>query len=206
MIDEKEIKEAEKNIPRYLSDNMLMKHENNKQYVNFYKDTATMSFQVAQHLYTLSTDKELKKKCGFNEDFECFLWVLVPAYYGMFYIANAALSKIGIKVGDKIPHKVTQDALIVYLLQNKKLAKKLLEFYVEAKSEVLNVMNITEDELLKRFEMKANELIATFEYQRKKRGEFQYAIQSPTKQQIAKTSMERAKTFIQEINSILDKL
>ncbi len=206
MISDKEIKEAEKNIPKYLEDGMLAKNQDNAKFVNFYKDTAKTSFQVAQHLFNLSTDKELKKKIGFSEEFECFLWVIVSSYYSMFYIANAALAKLGLKVGDKIPHKVTQDALIVYFVINKRLAKNLLKNYIDTKNEVLNLMNMNEEDLLKHFQLKANELIATFDYQRRKRGEFQYEIKTPTKQNVAQNNLEGAKTFIQEINLILDKL
>ncbi len=203
---DKEVNEAQKNISQYLADGFLIKNVSNTQLVKFYSETAKNSFQVAQHLYNISTDKGIKKRIGFTEDFECFLWVIVPAYYSMFYIANAALAKLGIKVGDKIPHKVTQDALIVYFMANKKLAKYLLEYYIETKNEVLNIMNVTEEDLLKQFQLKANELIATFDFQRRKRGEFQYEVKTPTKQSVAKTSLERAQIFVQEINSILAKI
>lgn len=206
MITNKEVNEAERNVAQYLSEDLLTKDKPNIQLVNFYKDTAKNSFQVAQHLFNLSTDKELKKKIGFTEEFECFLWVVVSSYYSMFYMANAALSKLGLKVGDKIPHKVTQDALIVYFIKNNKLAKHLLENYIETKNEVLNVMNMAEEDLLKHFQLKANELIATFDYQRRKRGEFQYTIKNPTKQAVAQTSLDRAKEFIQEINKVLGKI
>ncbi len=206
MITEKDIKDAEKNIPQYLLDGLLSKDKNNSNLMIFYRDTAKMSFQVAQHLYQMSTDEELKKINGFNEDFECFLWVLVSSYYSMFYIANAALAKLGLKVGDKIPHKITQDALMVYFLSNKRLAKHLLEEYIETKKEVLNLMNMTEEELLKHFQIKAHELIANFGLQREKRGEFQYNIKTPTKQNVAQISLERAKNFIQEMNGVMEKI
>jgi len=53
---------------------------------------------------------------------------------------------------------------------------------------------INDDEI-----QKAQELIATFDYQRRKRGEFQYEIKTNAKQQVAQTSIERAKKFIQEM-------
>ena len=121
-------------------------------------------------------------------------------------MANASLARLGLKVGDKISHKVTQDALIVYFIINKRLARKLLESYVETKKEVLNLMNLTEEELLKQFQLKANELIATFSMQREKRGEFQYSVKTPTKQNVAQISLERAKIFIQEINQVIDRI
>ncbi len=124
----------------------------------------------------------------------------------MFYAGNAALSKLGLKVSDKIPHKVTQDALTVYLLKNNRLAKSLLTDYLEAKAEVLSLMNVNEEELLKEFQLKAKEIIATFDYQRRKRGEFQYEIKSTAKQQVAGLSLERARNFIQEMNQLIEKM
>lgn len=206
MVTDKEIKEAEQNIPKYLADGLISKNKGNVQLVSFYVETAKNSFLVAQHLYKLSINKDLKKNTDFTEDFECFLWVIVPAYYSMFYIANAALSKLGLKVGDKIPHKVTQDALIVYFIKNNKLAKYLLENYIETKNEVMNLMNVTEEELLKQFQLKATELISTFDYQRRKRGEFQYVIKTPTKQTVANTALERAENFIKEMNLVIDRI
>lgn len=94
----------------------------------------------------------------------------------MFYTANAALAKAGLKVGDKIPHKVTRDALIMTFLKDGRLARTLLEAYQATQSEVLGIMNLNEEDLLKDFQVKAAELIATFDCQRRKRGEFQYQI------------------------------
>ena len=109
-------------------------------------------------------------------------------------------------MSDKIPHKVTQDALIVYFLQNKRIAKSLLEDYKATKTEVLTLINVNEEDLLKDFQIKAQELVATFNYQRKKRGEFQYEIKTGTKQQIAQTSLDRAKKFIQEMTKVIQKI
>ena len=39
----------------------------------------------------------------------------VISYYSMFYIANAVLFKIGYKIGEQTPHKITADALIVFV-------------------------------------------------------------------------------------------
>lgn len=185
MIEEKDLKEAEKNIPYYLNEGLLTKNSSNTQFVPFYLNNAKMSFQLANFLLQLSTDDNVKKQNVFSQDYECFLWVIFTLYYSMFYIANAGLAKLGLKVSDKIPHKVTQDALIVYFLQNKRLAKSLLEDYKEAKVEVLNLMNVNEEDLLTEFQLKAKEIITIFDYQRRKRGEFQYEIKSEVKQHIA---------------------
>lgn len=206
MIDEKDIKEAEKNISNYLGERMLTKDPSNARFVSFYQNNAKMSYQLANFLQNLSTQSELKQQCGFPADYECLLWVVVTSYYSMFYAANAALAKIGLKVTDKVPHKVTQDALIVYFLKNRRLAKSLLDDYKETKTEVLTLMNVNEEQLLEEFQMKAKELVATFDYQRRKRGEFQYEIKTGVKQQVAQLSLDRAKNFIHEMNGIIEKM
>jgi len=205
MINEKDLQEAEKNVQHYLSEGLMTKNPAHAQFAKFYLNTAKMSLQVAQHLNQLSTNEKIKQDTGFPADFECFIWVVVTSYYSMFYAANAALSKLGLKIGEKIAHKITQDALLVYFIKNNRLAKQLLEDYQETKNEVLNLMNLSEEQLLKEFQLKAKELIATFDYQRKKRGEFQYEIKSGAKQHVAELSLDRAKTFIQEMNKVLEK-
>lgn len=199
------MKKAESNVARYLKEGLLKKDAENVQFSGFYMANAKTALLVAMHLQKLSTDTETKKKNGFPEGFECFLWVIVLSYYSMFYTANAALAKIKIKVGEKIAHKVTQDALIVYFIKNKRLAKYLLEEYESTKNEVLSLMGLTEEELLKEFQVKAEGLIATFDYQRRKRGEFQYEIKTPAKENIAKLALERAERFIQEMTNIIGR-
>jgi len=205
MIDENELQKAEKNIPIYLNDGLLSKDSGYSRFVSFFQDNAKMSFQLSNFLFKLSTVNKIKKQNDFPENYECLIWVVVIAYYSMFYAANAALAKLGLKVSDKIPHKVTQDALIVYFLKNKRLAKGLLEDYKDTKIEVLNLMNVNEEDLLKNFQLKAHELVATFDYQRKRRGEFQYEIKVGAKQQVAQTSLDRAKNFISEMNKVIQK-
>ena len=148
MIDENELQKAEKNIPIYLNDGLLSKDSGYSRFVSFFQDNAKMSFQLSNFLFKLSTVNKIKKQNDFPENYECLIWVVVIAYYSMFYAANAALAKLGLKVSDKIPHKVTQDALIVYFLKNKRLAKGLLEDYKDTKIEVLNLMNVNEEDLL----------------------------------------------------------
>lgn len=200
------MKKAENNVAQYLREGLLKKDAENTQFSGFYMTNAKTALLVAGHLQKLSTDTETRKKNGFPEGFECFLWVIVLSYYSMFYTANAALAKIKIKVGEKIAHKVTQDALIVYFIKNKRLAKSLLEEYESTKNEVLSLMGLTEEELLKEFQVKAEGLIATFDYQRRKRGEFQYEIKTPAKENIAKLALERSERFIQEMTKVIGRL
>lgn len=85
----------------------------------------------------------------------------------MYYIANAVLFSLGYKVGDRISHKVTSDALIVFIRD--KLAKNILEDYETAKREAMDLNNLSD------------ELIESFDYERKKRSAFQYDMNTVVK-------------------------
>lgn len=111
----------------------------------------------------------------------------------MSYIANAVLYKLGYKVGDKIPHKVTSDALIIYIKD--KLKQNLLEDYEEIKEEALLLAK-----------NKAEGLIENFDRERDKRGFIQYKTTEPTKVSKAETSLKRAKEFIFEMEKLISNL
>lgn len=118
------------------------------------------------------------------------LWVIVCSYYSMYYFANAVLLKLGYKVGEKIVHKVTFDAMIVYV--RGKLKESLIEEYEETKEEALNLAGI-----------KADNLIESFEFERNKRSLIQYRTIETEKSSKAKTSLQRAKEFTKEMEKLL---
>ena len=108
----------------------------------------------------------------------------------MYYYANAVLLKFGYKVGEKIVHKVTSDAMIVYI--RGKLKESLIEEYEQTKEEALNLAG-----------MKADSLIESFEFERNKRSLIQYRTIDIEKQSKAKTSLQRAKEFTREMDKLL---
>lgn len=203
MIDEKRIKEAESNVRQYLEDNLMTKKEENKNLVGFYLKTAKMSLRVAEILFNLSKEDDSKEKLLIEKEFECYLWVTVSSYYSLFYVANGALASLGIKVGDKIAHKITSDCLIFYFIKTGKLAKHYFEEYEVSMKEVLEIMGIDEQEFRKKLQQQALELIQTFDFERKKRGDFQYKTTTSIKENLAKTSLERAKTFLHELEQLI---
>jgi len=135
-----------------------------------------------------------------ESDFESYLWVIISSYYAMFYAATAILAKQGIKASGQIVHKVTADALIHFFWSNAKLAK-LLEQYEETQTVGLEL--IGREELMKKMQKKADELIVSYESERKKRSKFQYDIGIQAKKGYAQTSLERARTFVFEINKLI---
>src|SRR3989338_8696996 len=120
MLSAERIQEAEKNVRMYLIDNLMKKEQFEAMIFKTFMRNHRESLLVAKKLF----DESLSP-----------LWVVIISYYSMFYIANAAIYKIGFKIGSKVAHKVTADALIVYV--RKKLKDHLLENYELASTEAL---------------------------------------------------------------------
>ena len=175
MLDKNRIKEAEENVKSYLIEGLLKKTVLNKQVRDILLRNAKESLRVAEEIHQLNLSD---------------LWVIVCSYYSMYYYANAILLKLGYKVGEKIVHKVTSDAIIVYV--RGKLREFLIEEYEEAKNEALNLAGL-----------KADALIESFEFERNKRSLIQYKTIEIEKQSKAKTSLQRAKEFTREMEKLI---
>ncbi len=175
MLNKDRIKEAESNVRSYVAEGLLKKTVEDKQIINILTRNAKESLRLAEE----SHQKKISE-----------LWTIVCSYYSMYYYANAVLIKLGYKVGDKIVHKVTSEALIV--LVRGKLRANLLEEYEETKEEALNLAG-----------MKADVLIESFELEKNKRGIIQYKTIDIEKQSKAKTSLQRAKEFTREMEKLL---
>lgn len=173
MLTDKRIKEAKDNVSAYLSDGLITKAVFDKQIFNILEKNANESLSVAEILYNGK---------------HSWLWVIVTSYYAMHYIANAVLYKRGYKVGEKISHKVTADSLIALIRD--KLKESLIEEYEEMQKEALAGI-------------KADELIQAFDYEREKRGIFQYRTNESAKEAKAKISLERAKEFVTEMKKLV---
>ncbi len=175
MIDENRKHKAQKNLKIYLEDG-LIKKERNEEAKKKYLENAQLSLSLAKSLF----EHELKP----------YIWIIVISYYSMFYIANAILLHLGYKVGEKIAHKVTIDALIVLVLG--KLKNELLEHYESLKEDASEFASIRSEELL-----------ISYERELDKRSRFQYNMLEEMKAVKAKTSVERAAEFIFEMNKLL---
>ncbi len=144
--------------------------------------------EIIFHVFKKNAKESLELANFIENEGKSDLWVIVISYYSMYYIANAVLYKMGYKVGEKISHKVTADALIVFV--RKKLAGSLLESYEEIREEALAGI-------------RADSLLESFDFERKKRGLIQYQTKEVEKHSKAKTSLERAKEFMFEMEKLL---
>jgi len=99
--------------------------------------------------------------------------------------------KLGYKIGNKIVHKVTADALIV--LARKRLKESIIEDFDSVQQEALEFAST-----------KADEVISSFDKERVKRNIFQYGMHEEIKESKAKTSFKRAIEFCNEIMKLLE--
>lgn len=176
MLNKDRIREAEKNIKSYLNEGLLKKVKDaNRNILNTFRRNSEESLRVADFLFRNNMSS---------------LWVIVSSYYAMYYIANAVLYKVGYKVGHRISHKVTSDALIVFVKD--RLKERLLEDFEEAKNEALELTQV-----------KADEIIESFDFERLKRSKFQYRMTETVKRSKAETSLKRAKNFVFELEKLL---
>lgn len=173
MLDITRLKEAEQGVKSYLQEGLLRKTVADRHVLDILLQNAKESLRVAETVQQISD-----------------LWVIVCSYYAMYYYATAVLLKFGYKVGEKIVHKVTADALIVYV--RGKLKESLISDYEEAREEAFNLAGI-----------KADALIESFDFERSKRSVIQYKTLDIEKHSKAKTSLQRAKEFSREMEKLL---
>ena len=201
MIEKERIDEARRNVKIYMEDGLLKTGDKDAaKFVEFFMANAESSLRTASILQEISDENNLKETLKVSSDFESYLWVIVSSYYSMFYAATAILAKQGIRATGQIVHKVTADALIHFFGSNEKLAK-LLEQYEEAQTVGLELVG--REELMKKMQKKADELIISYEGERKKRSKFQYDIGVQAKKGYAQTSLQRARDFVFEIRKLL---
>ncbi len=201
MMEKVRVEEARRNVKAYVEDGLLKTGDRDAaRFIDFFMANAESSLRTASILQEISDEISLKETLKISRDFESYLWVIVSSYYSMFYAATALLAKQGIRATGQIVHKVTADALIHFFGSNEKLAR-LLEQYEEA--QIAGLELVGREELMKRMQRKADELIISYEGERKKRSRFQYDIGVQAKRGYAQTSLQRAKDFVFEIRKLL---
>ena len=172
-MEDKRVQEANNNFKTYIQDGLIKKQICDEKIFETYMKNSNESLEVAQLLF----DKNISS-----------LWVIVIAYYSMFYITNAYFLKLGYKVGHKIAHKITADSLIV--LVKDKLQEKQMEEFDLAVEDALEI---------------SQNLIDNFDYERVKRSKIQYETTTNIKYSKAQTSLKRAKEFIFEMKKLMYK-
>jgi len=193
MLDERKLKESKTNVERLVRERAIVK-EGTGNFVEFFLDNARNSVDSASLLYNASTDKELKESAGFP-GFNGYLWVINASYYSMFYTARALLESEGLKIKtEQSVHKVVFDALVYYFYMNGKIEKSMIEEFQEAGEEASEVLG----------KEKAKELVESYLYEKGKRGRFTYEMGEIAMKNKARTSLDRAKKFNEEIRKMIE--
>jgi len=193
MLDNKKLKEVENRVKQHISDGSI-KSKERKEHVDFFLTNAQDSLQSAKLLLDVSTNEKLQEATGYL-NFNGFLWVINASYYSMFYMVRALLDNSGIKLkSDLSVHGLAFDALVYYFYITGRLQKSLIELFIEAKDEAADLLG----------KETADELIANYFYEKRKRAKLTYEIGELAMQNKARTSVQRAEQFNREIKRIIE--
>ena len=194
MLEERNLKEAEKRVKQYSADG-IVNTKGKPEHTAFFLKNADDSIDSAKALFEISLDPQKQNILGFTS-FNGLLWTVNASYYSMFYMARALLENEGIKIKtDMSIHAVTFDTLVCHFYLSGKLQKEFLDDFAEAKEDAAELLG----------KQKADELIEEYFFEKRKRGTFTYEMGEILVKSKAKTSLERAQRFRREIRTIIDK-
>jgi len=192
MLDEKKLKEAESRVKQYIKEGIITT-KGNKEFVKFFLTNAKNSIDSAKALYDLSVDEKKQEFMGFNY-FNGLLWVVNASYYSMFYLTRALLESEGIKITPIMSiHARTFDALVYFFYLNGRLQKRIIEYLAEAEQAATNLLGM----------QKAEELMKEYFFEKDKRVTFTHDTSAVLIKTKAKTSLDRANNFYEEIIKII---
>lgn len=190
----KQIKEVRSRVTQYLKDGTIQT-KSRSEHVNFFLANARNSLNSANVLFEVSTKKELQTSIGYP-NFDGYLWVINASYYSMFYTVRALLENEGLKLRSELSiHLVTFDAVVHFFYTTGKLEKRLVEYFVQGRDEAAELLGHT----------KAEELMKDYLFEKTKRGIFTYEMGKFAIESKARTSLERAGKFYEEITKILEQ-
>lgn len=154
---------------------------------NFYFEKAYQCFETSQRLLQLIEE----------EDLNAHMWVINSSYYSMFFMVTALLAKKNKKIGGELGiHKLTYHAFICFFYE--KIKQSYILDYEDA---------IGDSEQLLRFsEEKVENLVQDYNFEIRKRKVFTYHMGKKAEISKAKTSVNRAKNFLIEMERIFDSL
>ena len=197
MLDNNNLDAIKRNIENLIKEEKIAVDKKDKgRFTNFFLENSRKSFDSAKLLTEISSKQELQEKLGYP-NFDGYLWVINSSYYSMFYMTRALLDSAGIKIKTdnsiQSIHQLIFQALVYFFYLNKRLEKKLIEDYQQASEESGEILG----------KEKAKKLIEEYKSEKEKRGIFTYELGQIAMQNKAKTSLERARFFNQEIKKML---
>jgi len=180
-------KEVLKNIiDGFLRKEQLFKSEEHKKLEKPFTTKARKNFSIANLLFKISEQDDLKKLLALASDFEMHDWVIIVSYYSMYTSALSALAKLGFKSKS---HAATIAVLeYVYVNENKEASKNLEEKDIH---KLTKAYVISEQLITKLIQTKTNRETA------------QYDATPAITKEMAKTALNDADEFISKIEEVI---
>ncbi len=154
--------------------------------VKQYLERASNELRLSTAIKTISESLEEKENLGLNKEDTFYSSVISHAYYCVFYSAKAILLSKGMKTEAPSVHKKTLDEFKRAFVDSGILDLELLKIY--------NKMII-----------RADELLALFQEEKRKRGQFVYKTLPQANKEPAEESIENAKKFLINIKGVIEK-
>ncbi len=173
-------------IDSYLKKERLFKNDEHKKLEKPFLAKSRKNFTVANLLFKISEQEDMRKLLTLASDFEMYDWVIIISYYAMYTSALSALAKLGYKSKS---HAATVTILKYNFVNKDKGNGKNLEtkdIHRFVKAYVLSEQLITK-------------LIQT----KTKRETAQYDATPSITREMAKTALDDADEFITKIEEIL---
>ncbi len=168
-------------IDIYLKKEQLFKNDEYKKLEKPFLTKARKNFTVANLLFKISEQEDMRKMLNLASDFEMYDWVIIVSYYSMYTSSLSALAKLGYKSKS---HAATITVLEHNFVKGKKLETK--DIHKLAKAYDLSEQLITK-------------LIQT----KTKRETAQYDATPSVTGEMAKTAFDDADEFITKMEEIL---
>jgi len=192
VLEKKKLQEIESRVQKFIFDETIITKQRSE-FVDFFLVNAKKSLASATLLYDVSTNKDMQSFVGYV-DFDGFLWVVNASYYSMFFMARALLESQGIKLKSDVSiHALTFDALVYFFYLNGILEKRFIEDFVESLEDSSSILG----------KQKADLLIEDYFFEKRKRAVFTYETKEIVVKVKAKTSLERARRFNEELRKII---
>jgi len=172
-----------KRLDGYLRKEQLFKNDEHKKLEKSFLKKARKNFTVANLLFRISEQEDIRKIVGLTSDFEMYDWVIIVSYYSMYASALSALAKLGYK-------SKSHAATITVLEYN----------YMNNKTKILEQKDI--HKLVKAYAV-SEQLITKLIQTKTKRETAQYDATPSITREMAKTALDDADEFITKVEEIL---
>lgn len=188
----KKIDFLKKKITNYLKKEQLFKDDEHKKFENPFLTKSRKNFTVANLLFKISDQEDMRKLLNLTSDFEMFDWVIIVSYYAMYTSALAALAKLGFKSKS---HAATITVLERHYIPEKDNKE-------EDKDKTKNLEQKDIHKLVKAYAI-SEQLITKLIQTKSRRETAQYDATPSITKEMTKTSLDDADEFITKIEEIL---